>query len=270
VLEHRDAAAWPSEFVGSAASSPAPGVESARGKVALLRRGSQGAAIASLQLADTDGRAAIAACSNATAAAVARYSRISDCPEPVLAVVLPDAHDARVIARVRTRGGSTAVAQTWHGVRIDLGDDTEVDRRRVVVCRGALNNYLVVRTRAGETLGAFTVADALTLWRRYGMDQAPLLSRMAVVGSDDGTRGVKFFTCGAREHPSAPLTGLAVLAYAARAFDWLPSACTSVDTPRGAVRMPRVRVAGDGRADVRFPEVLVTFEETSAASFPDA
>jgi len=128
-----------------------------------------------------------------------------------------------------------------------------------------------VRTRPGEPLGAFSLADALALWHHFAMDLTPLLSRIVVVGNDaGGAPKVKFFTCGTRAHPSAPLTGLAVLAYAARAFDWLPSSCTSVDTPLGAVRMPRVRVAGDGRADVRFPEVLVTFEETSAAPFPDA
>jgi hypothetical protein len=99
------------------------------------------------------------------------------------------------------------------------------------------------------------------------MDLSPLLSRIAVVDSDadDGPK-VKFFTCGTRAHPSAPLTGLAVLSFASRVFDWLPSSLESIETPRGRVRVPRVRETRDGRAEVEFPEVLVTFAASSDSS----
>jgi hypothetical protein len=184
--------------------------------------------------------------------------------------VLPGARGARVVARVGSRNRGVSVSQTWLGVQIDLGHDTDVDGRRVAICGGALNNYLVVRTCPGEPLSAFSLRDALALWRRFDMDLAPLLSRIAVVDSNDrADLDVKFFTCGTREHPSAPSTGLAVLAYAARTFDWLPRSLTTVRTPRGTVRVPRVRIAREGSADVQFPEVLVTFGDAPDSPNPD-
>jgi hypothetical protein len=49
-------------------------------------------------------------------------------------------------------------------------------------------------------------------------------------------------------------------------FDWLPSSPKRVETPRGPVRVPRVRETRDGHAEVEFPEVLVTFAAASDSS----
>lgn len=263
VLEYPSGFGWPTGFAHEAGAPPALGADAARGKVAVLRLGPNTADTASFQLADTVGHAEIAACSNATAASVARCAISSGSRTPTLNVVLPGACDARVVADVRHWRDASSVRQTWLGVRVELGEDTEVDRRRVAVCSGALNNYLVVKTRPGESPGAFALADALALWRQFGMNRVPLLSRIAVVDGDDrGHPEVKFFTCWTRAHPSAPLTGLAVLALVSQSFKWFPTAPSTVGTPGGAVRVPRVHLARDGSAEVRFPEVLVTLPST--------
>src|SRR6476661_4728990 len=67
VLEHRDATASPAQVVDTVAIAPAPDVDSARGKVAVLRLAHERSEVATFQVADTDGHAELAACSNATA-----------------------------------------------------------------------------------------------------------------------------------------------------------------------------------------------------------
>jgi hypothetical protein len=171
---------------------------------------------------------------------------------------LPGGHDARIVAEVRDRNAGSSVRQAWEGVRIHLAADTTVDGRHVAVCTGALNNYLVVRTRRGETVDAFALDDALALWQHFGMDREPLLSRMAVVEEDGRHRAVRFFTCGTRAHPSAAPTGLAVLGCVSPLLDWLPASGPTVATPGGAVHVPRLHHAADGRVDVEYPEVIVT------------
>jgi hypothetical protein len=128
----------------------------------------------------------------------------------------------------------------------------------VAVCTGALNNYLVVRTRGGETIDAFALDDALALWRHFGMDREPLLSRMAVVEDDGRHRAVRFFTCGTRAHPSAAPTGLALLGCVSPLLDWLPASGPTVATPSGLAPVPRLHPAADGRVDVEYPEIIVT------------
>ncbi len=248
---------WPVCFDDPAVAPEALGHDVAYGKVAVLRDRAAGAETASFQLDDSPTHAEIAACSNATAAAVAWHAIVTGTGTPALDLELPGAHHARILAEVHPAGAESSVHQTWQGVRVELTHDTEVDGRRVAVCTGALNNYLVVRTRSGESTDAFSLDDALTLWQHFGMDRVPLLSRMTVVDGDRHPQ-VRCFTCGTRAHPSAAPTGLAVVALAARHLDWLPRLPARVRTPGGTVHTPRVEVARDGVADVHFPEVLVT------------
>jgi hypothetical protein len=248
---------WPIGFHERAIAPEALGHDAAYGKVAVLRGGAASSETASFQLDDSPSHAEIAACSNATAAAVAWHAATSGTGTPALDLELPGAHRARIVGEVRPAGVESSVRQTWQGVHVELAHDAEVDRRRVAVCTGSLNNYLVVRTRPGESTDAFSLDDALTLWQHFGMDRAPLLSRMIVVEGDRHLQ-VRCFTCGTRAHPSAAPTGLAVVALAARHLDWLPRLPATVRTPGGTVHTPRVEVASDGAADVHFPEVLVT------------
>jgi len=232
--------------------------DAAYGKVAVLREARGVTEVASFQVADTADDAAIVACANATAAAAACYSLASGTASVPLALALPGGHDARIVADVRHRVAGSSVRQMWEGVRIHLADDTAVNGRHVAVCTGALNNYLVVRTRRGETVDAFALDDALALWQHFGMDREPLLSRMAVVDDDGRHRAVRFFTCGARAHPSAAPTGLAVLGCVSPLVDWLPASGPTVATPGGTVLVPRLHPAADGRVDVEYPEIIVT------------
>ena len=252
--------AWSSSFAAETGSADLLDVDAAYGKVAVLRLIDAAVETASFQLADTPGDAAIAACSNASAAAVAWHAHSSGIDRVSLRLALPEAHDARIVAEVRHRSTGWSVRQTWRGVRVHLADDAEIDGRHVALCTGALNNYLVVRTRPGETIDAFALDDALALWQDFGLHREPLLSRMAVVEGDGRRRAVRFFTCGARAHPSAAPTGLAVLGFASRLLDWLPASGRTVSTPGGTVHVPRLHDAGDGRIDVEFSEVIVTIE----------
>jgi len=268
LVEGTAGAAWPTGFVHEAVGSGALGDDVAYGKVAVLRDGPAGPETASFQLDDSPAHAEIAACSNATAAAVAWHATATGTRAPALHLSLPGAHDARIVAEVRPAGTGSSVRQTWHGVHVELAHDTEVSGRRVAVCTGALNNYLVVRTRAGESTAAFSLDDALMLWEHFGMDRAPLLSRMTVVDGDRHPE-VRCFTCGTRAHPSAAPTGLAVVALVANELDWLPRLPATVRTPGGTVRTPRVQVGRDGLAEVHFPEVLVTIAGPGGPPTPD-
>jgi hypothetical protein len=249
---------WSSGFAPEAVPVAVLDADAAHGKVAVLREASDVTETASFQLADDADDADIAACSNATAAAVACHSAERGMGRVALRLVLPRGHDARIVAEVRHGSASSSVQQTWHGVRVHLTVDTVVDGRHVAACTGALNNYLVVRTRPGETIDAFALDDALELWEHFGMHREPLLSRMAVVDDAGRRRAVRFFTCGTRAHPSAAPTGLAVLGCVSPFVDWLPPSGATVVSPGGVVHVPRIHEAGDGRVDVAFPEVIVT------------
>jgi len=134
------------------------------------------------------------------------------------------------------------------------------------VCMSPLNPYLVVRARAGEEVHDFPVSEALALWRRFRLGREPLASRMAVVGSDAAMPRVKFFTCGEREHPSAPPTGLAVLAIAAERLGWEGlRAARHVITPAGVMEVPRVHALADRTTTLEFPTVLVALDSRNGS-----
>jgi len=249
---------WSSGFAPEALPAELLGTDAAYGKVALLGPAVGVSETASFQLSDTPGDAAIAACSNATAAAVACHTLASGAGRASLHLALPGGYDTTIVADVRHRNTGSSVRQTWQAVRVELATDAEVDGRHVAVCTGALNNYLVVRTRPGETIDTFALDDALGLWQHFGMHREPLLSRMAVVEDDGRHRAVRFFTCGTRAHPSAAPTGLAVVGFASRVLDWLPASGRTVAAPGGTVRVPRLQESADGGIDVEFPEVIVT------------
>ena len=253
---------WPTGFASGAVTAGDFVDDAAYGKLAVLREGA--AETASVQLADMLSEGEIAACSNATAAAVAWHAVTTGSLPVSLSLALPGAR-VSLSAEVRERGRSSSVRQAWHGVHVELTEDTEVDGRRVAVCTGSLNNYLVVRTRPGEATSQFTLIDALTLWQHFGMHDEPLLSRMAVTDGDARDPAMQFFTCGTRAHPSAAPTGLAVVEFAARTLDWLHPMPTTVRTRGGRVEVPRVHLSGDGSADVEFPEVFATIGEPIGA-----
>jgi hypothetical protein len=259
---------WPDEGVPTDHFDPADVPRSAtrsdfaRGKIAVLRVDHGAATAVCYQVSDCRSHAAIVGCSNASAAALARYADRAGTPRVVLAGELPGGHDVRIGARVRPCAGGVAVLQSWRGLRFAVHEEPVVAGRRIAVATGPLNNYLIVHARPEESPAEFSVEDAMALWCEFGFDEAPLLSRLAVVQTAAPRRpAVKFFTCGTREHPSAPLTGLAVLDLAARHLPWLAwTGSRHADTPGGAVPMPMTSVDPDGTAEVHFPEIAVAFD----------
>jgi hypothetical protein len=202
----------------------------------------------------------VAACTNATAAAAAWYAG-NHRSEMVLRTTLPGAEtvDAQMRVCESRPGGPIAVEQSWSRISLTVQVHTQSDGRSVATCVGPLNNYIIVQARRTDDLSAFSVPEALAFWRRCGLTREPLVSRLAVVqAADDGRVMARFFTCGEREHPSAPLTGLAVLALAWGQLDW-PALRQrrEVSTPLGTMILPRVRTACDGTATVEFSPLLV-------------
>jgi hypothetical protein len=231
----------------------------ARGKLALVARRGSRAELACYQLSDSRSEASLIACCNATAAAAAGQADRARLGLISLRVALPEAARLRVESWVGAprHGGHRPVGQVWHGVRLAL-HEIHAGSRHVVVCTGALNPYLVVRLRERERIQGFSLEDALALWRRVGLGRERLASRMAVVGSGEESRRVRFFTCGEREHPSAPPSGLAVLSITAQRLGWRElTVARSVLTPAGVMEMPRVHRDPDGAATIRFPTILV-------------
>jgi hypothetical protein len=257
---------------------PDPPANCARGKVAVVWRQEQTSLAACYQVSDCRSQATITACGNTVAAALALESRISRRRNLSLQLELPGNFPLRIEGTVQSsatvsgRGphylvepASQTVRQYWHNTPLALGETRVMERRCCVMCLSPLNNYLLVNTRPGEALADFVVSDAVELWREFHLDQDPLSSRMAVVqGAANGLPRVKFFTCGTREHPSAPLTGLAVLSLAARLLDWTWLKGGAVLTPMGPMALPRIHLqknrAGQVHADIDFPAIVVDLQ----------
>jgi hypothetical protein len=212
------------------------------------------------QVSDCQTQAALAACGNTTAAACALEAWLTGAGSAATWVELADQTSIRVQTEFSVGpAASYVVRQTWHDVPLHLCEERLLSGRYCAAWLGPLNNYLVVRARAGEDPAEFTLAEATHLWRCFGLDRQPLLARLAVV--DPATQPcprVKFFTCGEREHPSAPLTGLAVLALAAQRQNWRQLAlCQRVITPAGPMTLPTVQAARDREVTIEFPPVRV-------------
>ncbi len=246
---------------------PAPPPNCARGKVVAFSRNGDCCEATCYQVTDCRTTARVVACCNATAAAAACFADQTRARSVSLRVELPGSKPVRVDARIGRHNGclQSTVCQAWNEVLFLVRADTQVDGRRCAVCVSPLNNYLLIQTRPGEPAAGFSVREALGLWEQFSFVHEPLLSRIAIVEpSRAGMPAVKFFTCGDREHPSAPLSGLAVLAASARRLGWPPLPSTGcVRTPAGLMPLPRVDVLSEDLIRVEFPELIVELKETA-------
>ncbi len=263
------------DAIRHAETDPPP--DCARGKVAIVAQSAGELGAVCYQVSDCRTQAHVVACCNATAAAAAALGADADVGEHLtLAVTLPRVHPIRVEARVSHPHRTSAdtdfasirrrtVEQRWREVPFAIHAQARIDGRSCVVCASPLNDYLVIRTRAGEDAADFPVDEAVALWRRFGLDRAPLLSRMAVVQADALVPRAKFFTCGDRAHPSAPLTGLAVLAFSAQRLRWRTLAAAGrVATATGIMALPRVERRANDTADIVFPALVVELDASRA------
>jgi hypothetical protein len=230
--------------------------------VAYSRNGDE-CEVACFQVGDCRATARLAACCNGTAAAAADFAALTDSPQVALQVELPGRHVVRVDARVRRDpGAATAtVGQLWNRVPFSISAETEVEGRPCAVCTGPFNHYLVLLTRPGESAAGFSVDVAYDVWQRFGRADDLLLSRIAVVEPAAARApAIKFFTCGDRAHPSAPLSGLAVVAAVARRLEWrFLRDATRIRTAGGVMPLPRLLGFPDGAICVQFPDVIVDF-----------
>jgi hypothetical protein len=225
----------------------------------------RGAEVVCYQRAEGGALPAVVACCNGTAAAAASYAARVGRRDVTLRLTLSGSHVVDASARVQpaARDG-VAVHQAWHRVPFTILCEDEIDGRRCAVSVGALNHYLVVRTRPGEAPAQVPIAELRRLVRRFGLDQEPLLARIAVVSCEGASDlRLQVFTCGERVHPSAPPSGLAVLVLAASQLGWLPlRGGERVATPAGPMQLPRAHRHVDGSAPLRFAPLLVQLERT--------
>lgn len=229
----------------------------ARGKLAVVARAGDRWLVQAHQLADDGTDGDVVACSNATAAAAAV---VAEAGEAALMLELADGHHASVSASVADAAeNAVRVDQRWSGIPCAFEPEALADGRACIRVVGALNHYLVVRARDADDLAAISIDDAVRLSHHFGHDSEPLRSRIAFVHAGKDRRSARFFTCDQRQHPSAPLTGLAVLALAAGTVDWLTPAAT-IEVTVGAMRPPAVRWTTDGIAEIDFPPILVDLE----------
>ena len=227
----------------------------AYGKVAVL--GSSGK-VACYQSSTCGTRFQLAACGNTLAAAAALYSDGQH--NFRLSVELPDSTHRQVRVRIKLADTTIHVRQTWRDLRFSF-DRHLLGKRRIVACRGPLNDYLLVEALSTKDFAGFDLPQALEIWEHFG--QANLLTaRLAVIHPRASSPPeTKFFTCGSRNHPSAPLTGLAVMRAAEKCIDWLTIHVPIVETPSGEMSLPTIKsheaTADTLQADVAFPLVLV-------------
>ncbi|MBK8724542.1 MAG: hypothetical protein IPL96_00465 [Holophagaceae bacterium] len=234
----------------------------ARGKISTFAFDAEGWKAACYQFGDARHHALLVGCTNGTAAAAARCAELTGRREIALQVSLPGGIGIQVSAVVDGDAGDdqgARVLQNWIGIPLTVRAADLGDGRRYALCAGPLNDYLVADLPPGEDPAAFTVPDAMALADRFGLTAEPLRSRVAVLQSAaPGPPRARFFTCGEREHPSAPLTGLAVVALAARRLGWRELAATDrLHTAAGPLPFPEVADRLDGRVDVAFPALLV-------------
>lgn len=232
----------------------------ARGKLAVIGCDNDQFSICAHQLADDGSDGDVVACSNATAAAAAALAESTGTARVDGQLDLPDGHHARFTATIGTDpAGVVHADQRWSGIQCAFDDEIVVDGRSCVRVRSGLNHYLLVRTKDAADLETVSLTDALRISHHFGHDEKPLQSRVAFVDVSGDRRRAAFFTCDQRRHPSAPLTGVAVLALAARFVDWLTPAAP-LDVPFGTAYPPMVSWAVDGTAAIEFPRVMVDIE----------
>lgn len=262
-----------SEGAALAAAHPDPPADCARGKVvAVSRRGAWGEA-ACYQLPDCRTRARVVACGNAWAVAAAVHARATTKAAGWLRMALPRGYVLHVHTAVEPGAADDGhvVRQVWEPVPFGVRAAASVAGGRSLVFTSPLNDYLVLEARSGgrwrpaTRSSPFTAADAIAAWHRARLGTDPLLARVVVVDPMPSRPRVRFFTC-SREHPSAPLTGLAVLALTAREIGWLPlPADGCVETPAGPMRLPAIDVRGSGVARIEPAPTIVHLAPYPAA-----
>lgn len=246
---------------GDVLPPPAP-AGCARDKLVAIAGSGTGMRAACHQAGDGGLRSLRVACSNGAAAAAARIAELLGRPDPAFRLALPGDLDLAVEARVD--GDATApegarVRQTWRGVAVELRPGDRGDGRRYATCTGPLNDYLLVGLREDEDPAAFSVAQAMELAGAFGLGAEPLRCRVALLQTGDaaGPRA-RFFTCGEREHPSAPLTGLVLVALLGLRGGWTDlEAAPALRTAAGTLPLPQVVAGTAGAVDVAFPELFV-------------
>lgn len=257
---------------------PGPPQPCAHGKVVAFSRAGRWWESACFQVADSGGNAELVACGNATAAAAAAaaagYSASGSPPRPKtrvrMRVRLPGSHlvhvDARVDRRLSRSGEAVqAVRQTWSLIPFAMRPVTDDDGRMHLAAFGALNNYLVITAAKSTDISR---EEAIRLWTRFGASTTPLSARVAIVSPANGHGPrVKFFTCGGLPHPSAPLTGLAVLALVAGHLRSTGlDRARQVETDAGPMVLPQVRAGPRGTATIAFSDVVVELSEDAGRS----
>lgn len=227
----------------------------AHGKVAALARVGVECQAVCYQLSDCNTRARRVACCNATAATAAFHAALAGREQFSMRLRLQGSGRIEVAARVRETANGLVVDQIWNQIPFLVHEPTGVDGRSGTVCVSPLNHYLILQTRSGEDVSEVPIEVAFQAWRQLGLEGDPLLSRIAVVQTRRTIPRVKFFTCGVRDHPSAPPTGLAVMALIGQRLGW--NLGNSVETRTGVMTLPRVRLLANGAAQVEFRPVVV-------------
>jgi hypothetical protein len=247
------------EAIEHAHPSPPPGC--ARGKVAAFSRRSGRVHAVCWQVSDDRAEAHVVGCCNAAAAVAAVCADAADGERVRMRLSVPGPDRVRVEAVASlAASGARVVRQAWSGVPALRPEVRRVLGRPCAVVVGPFNDYLVLAADGEEALAAFSGDDARRAWGEVGGDGTPLRARVAVVAAAPacGPPRARFFTCGGRAHPSAPLTGLAVVALAARRLPWLGLAgAAAVRTEAGPMPLPRVTAEPGGTSRVEFPGVVV-------------
>ena len=235
----------------------APSTEAAKEKVGFCSR--RGDTL--IYQADRQNRsAALCACGNATGATAAMLAHYFDTSEVRQKLEVPGGQLEVFSLVTCTENGSWRVRQSWRGIRLDVRPTT-LAGRDVAVCTGTLNDYLIVRLPAAD-LETFDLPEVLALWqeaKRFGFDN-PLQARLVAIAPGNARPFTKFYTCG-RNHPGAPLTGLATLALAAHQVDWLPALLErgEIEHRRGVDELPPIKGTATGK-EIHFPTIDVVLE----------
>jgi hypothetical protein len=204
--------------------------------------------------------AALCSCGNATAAAAAMTALFRNEKELTQNLEIADGRLQMRSIVASPDGGDHVVHQSWCGISFAV-HVVDLCGRRVALCTGTFNNYVIVPLTAAEH-ALFGLDEVKTLWeaaRTFGF-QNPLQSRLAAVSPGPVGPYASFYTCG-RMHPGAPLTGLAALSLAAGQVDWLGELVKAghVTHRRGQDAIPPARLH-EGRMEIQFPAVQVLLE----------
>lgn len=222
----------------------------ASGKVAIVKNMARFVTPVATVFQSSDGRCGRIDCGNAAAAIALAIAQNNEVSTTTFSLLRSNKIETIVKATIRKE----TVNQTWIVTATPRIIMSDISEGRMVEIHGLFNHYTVIDT----TLNNFSIISLL--------NNTDPTCRVVTIDFSTDLPTVTFFTSG-RRHPSAPLTGLAVLATLAERVDWLRPLTTTRTVVVNGMPEPLPQIAfGVGTIEFEMPETNASLEPISGDS----